>query len=238
MKLNNHIFSGKFGAGLRLLVFLAVMLTAGGVRAQDATYKFDLGAGIGMSGYAGDASPHLFTHPGVQGELTFRYLPNTRWAVRGVFAIAGISGDTKNMAGVLPGGAQYHFNSTVFDLGGRFEFNFFPYGIGQTYKGLRRWTPYLALGVGVTMATCKGSSAFGPNIPMAAGVKFKIKERVNVGVEFSVTKVFNDHIDGPDLSDLTTIKSSFLKNNDWYSRLTLSLTYEFGKRCETCHYVD
>lgn len=214
------------------------MLTAGGLRAQDATYKFDLGAGIGMSGYAGDASPHLFTHPGVQGELTFRYLPNTRWAVRGVLAMAGISGDTKNMAGVLPGNAEYHFNSTVYDLGGRCEFNFFPYGVGQTYKGLRRWTPYLALGIGVTMASCDGSTAFGPNIPMAAGVKFKIKERVNVGVEFTVTKVFNDHIDGPNLSDLTTIKSSFLKNNDWYSLLTLSLTYEFGKRCETCHYVD
>lgn len=238
MRLNNDTYRANLGTALRLLVLAALLLTAGGLRAQEATYKFDLGAGVGMSGYAGDASPSLFTHPGVQGELSFRYLPDTRWAVRGVFAMAGISGDTKDMAGVLPGGAQYHFNSTVFDLGGRVEFNFFAYGIGQTYKGLRRWTPYLALGVGVTMATCDGNTAFGPNIPMAAGLKFKVKERVNVGVEFAVTKVFNDNVDGKDLSDLTTIKSSFLKNNDWYSRLTLSLTYEFGKRCETCHYVD
>ena len=46
------------------------------------------------------------------------------------------------------------------------------------------------------------------------------------------------HIDGKDLSDLATIKSSFLKNNDWYSRFTVGISYEFGKRCETCHYVD
>ena len=37
---------------------------------------------------------------------------------------------------------------------------------------------------------------------------------------------------------LTMIKSSFLKNNDWYSRLSVGITYEFGRRCETCHYVD
>jgi hypothetical protein len=53
-----------------------------------------------------------------------------------------------------------------------------------------------------------------------------------------MTKVFNDHVDGKELSDLTTIKSSFVKNNDWYSRFAVSLTYEFGKRCETCHYVE
>lgn len=208
------------------------------MHAQDAPYKFDFGAGIGMSGYAGDASPSIFKHPGFEGELSFRYLPTTRWAVRGVLSMLGIKGDTADMEGVLPGGQNYTFKSQVYDLGGRVEFNFLPYGIGETYKGLRRWTPYLTIGLGVTLAVCDGSSAFGPNIPMGAGIKYKLKERLNLGLEFTVAKVFNDHVDGPILSDLTTIKSSFLKNNDWYSRLSFSITYEFGKRCETCHYVD
>ena len=52
-----------------------------------------------------------------------------------------------------------------------------------------------------------------------------------------MTKVFSDHVDGA-LADLQTIKSSFLKNTDWYSNISISLTYEFGKRCATCHYVD
>jgi predicted porin len=73
---------------------------------------------------------------------------------------------------------------------------------------------------------------------MGAGIKYKLKERLNLGIEFTMTKVFNDHVDGKELSDLTTIKSSFVKNNDWYSRFAVSLTYEFGKRCETCHYVE
>lgn len=225
---------------MRRLMALLVMTTAAAIAvyAQDAPYKFDIGAGIGMSGYAGDASPHLFKHPGFEGEASFRYLPNTRWALRGVLSVLGIKGDTADMEGVFPGGANYTFSSQVYDLSGRCEFNFFPYGIGETYKGLRRWTPYLTLGVGLTVASCDGSTAVGPNIPMGAGVKIKLRERLNLGLEFTVTKVFNDHVDGPDLSDLTTIKSSFIKNNDWYSRLSVSLTYEFGKRCETCHYVD
>ena len=52
-----------------------------------------------------------------------------------------------------------------------------------------------------------------------------------------MTKVFSDHMDGP-LSDLHQIKSSFARNTDWYSNISFSVTYEFGERCATCHYVD
>ena len=53
-----------------------------------------------------------------------------------------------------------------------------------------------------------------------------------------MTKAFNDNFDGPDLSELNKIKTEFYKNTDWYSRLTIGISYEFGERCETCHYVD
>lgn len=217
------------------VIFAALAITA---TAQEAPYKFDFGAGVGMSGYAGDASNNVFRHPGFEGELSIRYIGTTRWALRGVVSMLTISGNTADMDGVLPDGKQYDFSSKVYDLGVRFEFNFFSYGIGETYKKMRRWTPYLTAGIGMTMADCDGETAFGPNIPMGAGIKFKLNERWNLGLEFTMTKVFNDKIDGSDLTDLTTIKSSFIKNNDWYSRLSFSVTYEFGKRCETCHYVD
>lgn len=221
-----------------LLAVAATTLLSLSAQAQETPYKFDCGVGLGMSGYAGDASSSVFSHPGFMGEATFRYLPNVRWAVRGVFSTLGISGNTADIDNVLPGGKEYSFKSQVYDLGARVEFNFFPYGIGETYKRLRRWTPYLTVGAGVTLATCDGNTAVGPSIPMGAGIKFKLKERLNLGVEFTMTKVFNDHIDGAELSDLTTITSSFVKNNDWYSRLSVGITYEFGRRCETCHYVD
>ena len=73
---------------------------------------------------------------------------------------------------------------------------------------------------------------------MGAGVKFKIKERLNFTAEFTMTKVFGDKVDGPVLNDLNTIKTAFYKDTDWYSRLTIGISYEFGQRCEACHYVD
>lgn len=223
-----------------ILIFLAI-LTLGTInaKAQEAPYKFDFGAAIGMSGYLGDANEsNVFKHPGFTADIAARYIYDSRWAFKASLSTLGISGNTADMKNVLPGFAQYDFKSQVFDLNVRAEFNFLPYGIGETYKRLRRWSPYLTLGVGVSLATCQGSTAVAPTFPMGAGVKFKLKERLNLAVEWTMNKVIGDHIDGPQLSDLTQIKSSFLKNNDWYSRITVGISYEFGKRCETCHYVD
>lgn len=221
------------------ILFLTVISMIGfQAKAQDETYKYDLGVQLGMSGYMGDANgSNIFKHPGFSAGVSWRYLANTRWAIRAALNVAGLSGDTSDFGNVLPGGAVYQFKSTAYDLGGRFEFNFFPYGIGETYKHLRRLSPYAAIGIGITLASCDGVTSFAPNIPMAVGIKYKLKERWNLGVEFSMTKVFGDKVDG-DLTDLYMIKSSFVKNTDWYSNLSVSISYEFGKRCVTCHYVD
>ena len=96
----------------------------------------------------------------------------------------------------------------------------------------------IAVGFGCAMASSGGNTSVTPVIPMAFGLKFKLSERWNLGVEFSMTKTFSDHIDGADLADLNRIETTFYKNTDWFSRLTVGITYEFGKRCETCHYVD
>lgn len=221
-----------------ILMVVAALAVPSWVSAQQETYKFDLGVQLGMDGYLGDVNESsIFSNPGFAGGVSFRYLPDVRWAIRGVFNAYSLSGDSSKFDNVFPGGETYSFKSTAYDLGARIEFNFFAYGIGETYKHLRRWSPYLAVGIGATYATCDGQSSFAPNIPMAVGVKYKLKERWNLGLEFSMTKVFGDKVDG-ELSDLYQIKSSFLKNTDWYSNISVSISYEFGKRCVTCHYVD
>lgn len=221
-----------------ILAAAAALLSAPAASAQEETYKFDLGVHLGMSGYLGDANESsIFKHPGFSGGVSFRYLYDTRWAFIGKFTMMNLSGNTADFDDVLPGGAQYEFKSSVYDLGARVEFNFFAYGIGETYKKLRRWSPYLTLGIGATLATCDGQSSFAPNIPMGVGLRYKLRERWNLGLEFTMTKAFGDKVDG-ELSDLYQIKSSFLKNTDWYSNISLSISYEFGKRCVTCHYVD
>ncbi len=202
-------------------------------------YKFDIGAGIGMSGYLGDANEsNMFAHPGVAFNATFRYLINSRWAIRGMLTGVSLSGSTADMDNVLPEGKVYDFKSSVYDLGARAEFNFFNYGIGETYKRLTRISPYLSLGLGVAMASSGGDTSVAMSLPMGFGVKYKLRPRLNLGLEFSMTKVFGDKVDSSELTDLYQIKSSFLKNTDWYSSLMFTVTYEFGKRCVTCHRID
>ncbi|MCI8998865.1 MAG: porin family protein [Muribaculaceae bacterium] len=208
-------------------------------QSQMENYRFDIGAGVGMSGYLGDANEsNLFSHPGVGLNASFRYLVNTRWAFRGTVTAASLSGSTENMSNVLPGGAAYNFKSWVYDLGARAEFNFFNYGLGKGYQQMSRFSPYLSLGAGVVMASVEGDTFTAMSIPMGLGVKYKLQPRVNLGLEFTMTKVLGDHIDGKDLSDIYMIKSSFLKNTDWYSTLMFSISYEFGERCVTCHRID
>lgn len=225
---------------LRILL-IVITLSAGcnAADAQTAPYKFDFGGAIGMSGYIGDAnSTNPFRHPGFTADLRGAYLIDTRWQIRALLSTMGLSGNTSEISNVLPNDEHFSFTSQVVDLCFRGEFNFFSYGVGETYKRLRRWSPYLAVGIGISLCFSGGNTAFAPSLPMAFGVRFKAKERLNLFAEFSMTKVFSDHVDGSEIADLNHIKTDFYKNTDWFSRIAVGITYEFGKRCETCHYVD
>lgn len=228
---------------LAIITFISV-IAAGVPRccAQEARYKFDIGGSIGMSGYLGDINQsNMFRRPGLSVNGMFHYIANARWGVRGQLGVLTLSGDSRDFSNVFPEnvnipGGYYSFSTTSVDLGGRLEFNFFPYGIGETYKRLKRWTPFLSLGLGATLTMGGGTHiAFG--IPMGVGVKYKLKERLNLIGEFSMTKLLGDHVDGP-LSDLYGIKHTFAKNTDWHSSITVGITYEFGERCETCNRID
>ena len=223
------------------LIMLLALLTAwpSASHAQEAAYRYEIGAGLGMSGYLGEANTSsLLKHPGFAGTATFRYLINTRWALRGSIGLASLSGNSADMENVFPEGRTYSFKSTLYDINARAEFNFFNYGIGETYRKLRRWSPYLALGIGFSIASCDGNTAAAATIPMCVGVRYKASKRVNLGLEFSMNKVFGDKVDGKELTDLYGIKSTFVKNTDWYSTLMFTIGYEFGERCKNCYYVD
>lgn len=218
-----------------LTAIMILIATVSSAFAQD--YRFEIGAGIGAAGYLGDVNESNFLkHPGISGGALFRYLPNRRWAIKANLYAGSISGDSKDDNMVFPDGQTYSFSSTLYDIGAQVEFNFFDYGIGASYMKLKRITPYLTLGVGGVLASTSGESSFAMNIPMGMGVKYKLKERVNLGFEFTMRKAFGDKLDG--LSDLNGVKSSFGKNADWSSFMMFTVTYEFSKRCKTCHYVD
>lgn len=222
---------------MKKILIAIVMSVACFAMAKAQDYRYEIGAGVGVSGYLGDVNKSNFLkHPGGAGGLVFRYIPNYRWALKANAFVAGISGDSTDDNMSFPDGQTYSFKSTLYDFGAQMEFNFFDYGMGASYLKLKRLTPYITLGLGGTVASSAGETSFAVNMPIGVGVKFKVKERLNVGLEFTMRKAFGDKLDG--LSDLNGVKSSFAKNTDWSSFTMFTVTYEFSKRCKKCHYVD
>ena len=215
-----------------------ILSEAVSLRAQE-DYRYEIGAGAGISGYLGDANTSfLYQHPSWNTEILFRYLATPRWNFKTNLFIGGLAGNSADMTNVFPSGNTYKFTTTYYELAELAEFNFFSYGMGETYRHLKRFTPYLAGGVGITLWSVGGDTGAGFTIPFGVGFRYKPSERINLGLEFLMKKMFTDRLDGKDLSDPEGIKSSFIKNTDWYSTLTLSVSYEFSKRCATCNYKD
>lgn len=202
-------------------------------------YKFEIGGMTGISSYMGDANKTtLFKEPHLAAGAIFRYNPNFRWAYKANLAFGGVSGDTRKSGNSFPKGQEASFSRTFYELGGQVEFNFFSYSDRYTFLGTKRFTPYVFTGLGVTMAS-GDNSFFGVNLPLGVGLKYKLKHRLNVGFEFSFRKLFSDSFDKPDkdgfgLDDPYEIKSSFLKNKDWYSLTMITVTWDFGMRKDPC----
>lgn len=223
---------------LSLFVALLATLIPLKTNAQE-DYRFDIGGGIGMTGYLGDANTsNLWRNPGWDLEVLFRYIANPRWAWKTNFYTGNLRGDSSQMTNVFPGGETYKFSTQFYELGEMVEFNFFNYGMGETYRKLKRFSPYITAGLGATAWNAGGKAGAAFTIPFGIGLKYKPSLRWNIGFEFLMKKVFTDRLDSTDLDDPYGIKSSFMKNTDWYSTMTITISYEFSKRCAVCHYKD
>ena len=75
------------------------------------------------------------------------------------------------------------------------------------------------------------------NMPIGAGVKYKVAPRLNLSLEWAMHFSDSDKLDG--VEDPYNITSSGLfKNRDCYSALQLTLTYSFLPKCRVCHNAD
>ena len=96
------------------------------------------------------------------------------------------------------------------------------------------------IGLGATYVNIKGGdhkSVLTANLPIGLGVKYKVNERMNVGLEWALHFSLSDELDGQ--KDPYGIKSSGLfKNTDSYSTLQLTFSYSFMAKCKTCHNED
>jgi hypothetical protein len=221
-------------------VFILMLLLFTGTTAVAQEYKYEIGGIAGMSMYMGDANQTaLLQGLNPAAGLVFRRNFNFRWALKTDLMMGKITGDSRNTGNVFPGNAETSFSRNFFELGGQIEFNFLPYSDKFTYLNTSRIAPYLLTGLGITMAPGENQTFLSVHLPLGIGVKYKIKNRINLGLEYSVHKLFGDGFDSPNsegfnLNNPYKIQSGAFKNKDWYNTLMFSVTWDFGPNDRKC----
>ena len=219
----------------RIILIILFLITTTIVSAQ--SYKYEIGAGAGMGFYIGDANPNKpFYKPGGAFDLEFRWNINYRWALKSSLSTATMRGESTGL--YYPNSQTYSFKRQLVDLGLQAEFNFFNYGMGQSYLNTKRISPYILAGIGFVMVPKCGDGYYSVDLPLGVGVKYKVGKRWNMMLEFSMRKTLGDKLDGKALDDPLGIESAALKNTDWYSYKMFSITYDFGLKRRVCNHID
>lgn len=217
--------------------------------AEDLEYEMELGGCLGTSFYLGDVNSTPFAHLSGMGGVVARRIFNPRMALKGNLAIAHLSGssdgrfiptdpNSETAAGGEP--VNVSFKRNVIDLGAQFEMNFWGYGMGNSYKNHSRITPYALAGMGFTLAPGGAETAFALNLPVGVGVKYKIKPRLNIGLEWTMRFSTSDALDAgsKEMAQLIHpygIKSVGLKNKDCYSFTMVFVTYDLCPKYRKCN---
>lgn len=219
------------------LLMLCATLTASAQ--QDDEYLMEIGGGVGMVSYQGDFNGKITSGMQPAGAIVWRRLLNPYMGFRVTGMMGKLKGDATRVETYYPDETTraYSFDRSLTDVSVTYEYNFWPYGTGRDYRGAKRLTPFVFGGIGATYVSGGEKKVFTANVPIGLGIKYKLKERLNVGLEWSMHFSLSDELDG--MADPYGIKSSgAFKNTDCYSRLMLTLTYSFKSKCRTCNNDD
>lgn len=224
------------------IVLTALLLSIASVPANaqtDYEYRMEIGGGVGLMAYEGDFNGSILHNMQPSASLMLRRVINPYMDLRLAASYGKLKGSSKDVKTYLPQyqDTQYDFSTTLVDLSATYEYNFWPYGTGNDYRGAQRLTPFIFAGIGTTYASTPTGNVFTANLPLGLGVKYKVAPRLNLGIEWAIHFSLNDKLDG--IADPYGIQSTgMFKNTDCFSALQLSLTYSFMPKCRTCHNDD
>lgn len=224
------------------IVLTALLLSIASVPANaqtDYEYRMEIGGGVGLMAYEGDFNGSILHNMQPSASLMLRRVINPYMDLRLAASYGKLKGSSKDIKTYLPQyqDTQYDFSTTLVDLSATYEYNFWPYGTGNDYRGAQRLTPFIFAGIGTTYASTPTGNVFTANLPLGLGVKYKVAPRLNLGIEWAIHFSLNDKLDG--IADPYGIQSTgMFKNTDCFSALQLTLTYSFMPKCRTCHNDD
>jgi len=180
----------------------------------------ELGFKGGVSYYTGDINSDHFNSTNPAASLIVRRNFDRRFAVKGEVSLLSIDGDDRLSDDLIRLNRGLHFRSKIQELSSQIEFNFLPFETGSV---LYNWTPYIFSGISIynfnpqaensngqwvdlqPLGTeGQGTTAYPERkkyprtqiaIPMGAGFKYTLNERLNIMFSFSARKSFTDYLD-------------------------------------------
>lgn len=215
------------------LLLAAMLLPATSGWAQDESeYRMEVGAAAGLLNYTGDFNGNLLKGMQPWFALTARYRLNPRMGLALNIGTGKIKGSTDDVDTWYPT-ERYEFNHQLTEADIRYEYHFWAYGTGREYRGARRLVPFITFGLGLTHHS-GDNSGITMNLPIGAGIKWKIAPRLNLSAEWVMRFTPSDKLDGRE--DIYGIKSSGLfKNTDCYSAIQVGLSYDLWAKCKICN---
>lgn len=181
--------------------------------------RSELGPIIGGTYYLGDMNQfRQFHYTQLAGGLIYRFNINSRVSLRGNLLYGSLKGDDASAKSDLLKNRNLNFTSTIYELAGGIEFNYFPFEIGhQRYKGtayiltelgvfhMDPMTVYdsekIALqplgteGQGSSLSSKKNYSLTQLCIPIGVGARLTLGKWACLSAEIGIRKTFTDYID-------------------------------------------
>jgi len=206
----------------KTIVFVFLLFVGQYICAQAFEHTIEIGPTVASSFYLGDANGTWFKNNQLVTGGVIRYPLNTRFAVS-VEALTG------NFAGqYLQSGEQQSFKNPFFFTSAHVEFNFFSYDRYDETLESSTIDPYILGGLGIV-----SYQSATPVLSGGLGIKFKLSDRLDLNCQWTMNKAFADDLEGVDkLNNPYTLNKSPFLNNDYFSVLSISLTFAFyTQRC-------
>ena len=206
---------------------------------------------LGVSWYNGDLNPQRQFYnmqPAFGGFV--RLALNDRLGYKGSLLIGGINGEypAKNVLLNQISDDIYTFDRKITDVTVMFEFNMFSFD--HPFKPENNFTPYMTFGLGGIFYKRYEEDEEKPyfvlSLPFGAGVKWKMKNKLRIGMEWTMRKTFADDLDKVGFNNSVNPANPYAfnqwkmaHNNDWISFVNVYVSFTiFNRRtkCEAGYY--
>ncbi|GAB4107651.1 hypothetical protein GCM10028791_00970 [Echinicola sediminis] len=241
---------------LAVAIGTLLLVPYGETQAQQKEY----GLGLGVATYSGDIIRRLDPEQlGLQGTFFGRRNFDNVWSLRYGLSLAGLNAaDSVRPLDAVAEARNAYFKGLLIEGYAVMEYHFLDF---LAHHSTTRFSPYGFMGLGYAFFKGKGQAYQGelppedegkyslstPVIPFGLGVKYKLKERLFLSVEFGFRPTVSDFLDkiepsenylprfpepdpnDPDAEFPYQVNYGNKSDKDWYYFLGASLSYSFHK---------